>query len=354
VRVRSLGRPLPARTSGGRRGILTAALALLTLLAACANTTVTVTTSSQSFAAARPLSSVAVSPTCPTNTHAPPPPVISAQIAYLLDPETGAVYLCHGDVDREVAMASTTKIMTALVAISYGKLDNLITVGADALLPPSEASLAFLRQGDRLTLRDLLYGLLLPSGDDAAIAIADGVAGSEANFVALMNMEAALLGLTHTHYTDVHGLDPATCDYGALQGFNPACHYTTARDLAHLAAFAMRSPLLARIVSTPLYNLAADTTHGDYSWQTTNKLLSAYAFPGIAGIKTGFTGAAGHCLVSAAARPYGHLLSVVLNDGDASTDPTVFTDSAALLDWGFAQQAAAAQHWASIPPGNAP
>jgi D-alanyl-D-alanine carboxypeptidase len=251
-------------------------------------------------------------------------------------------------------MASTTKIMTALVAIAYGKLDGLITVGADALLPPSEASLAFLRQGDRLTLRDLLYGLLLPSGDDAAIAIADGVAGSQANFVALMNMEAALLGLTHTHYTDVHGLDPDACNYTVLQGFNRDCHYTTARDLAHLAAFAMQSPLFARIVSTPHYDLPADADHGDYSWQTTNKLLSVYAFPGITGVKTGFTGAAGHCLVSAAARAYGHLLSVVLNDGDASTDPTVFTDSAALLEWGFAQQAAVAQHWVSIPPGNAP
>jgi serine-type D-Ala-D-Ala carboxypeptidase (penicillin-binding protein 5/6) len=350
VRVRSLGRRPLARTLGGGRSILTASLALLALLvAACAGTPQTPV---GAYGNAALLPTVAASASAASQTP-PPPPAIQAKIAYLLDPETGAVYLARG-IDSEVAMASTTKIMTALVAISYGKLDGLITVGADALLPPSEASLAFLRQGDRLTLRDLLYGLLLPSGDDAAVAIADGVAGSQANFVALMNMEAALLGLTHTHYTDVHGLDPAACDYTALRGFNPGCHYTTARDLAHLAAFAMHSPLFARIVSTPLYNLAADATHGDYLWQTTNKLLSVYAFPGIAGIKTGFTGAAGHCLVSAAVRPYGHLLSVVLNDGDASTDPTVFTDSAALLEWGFAQQAAAAQHWVSIPPENAP
>jgi len=301
-----------------------------------------------------PTATATVAPTQPP--AAPKPPAINAPIAYLFDPATGAVYLSR-NADEEVAMASTTKIMTALVAITYGKLDATITIGSDVLVPvEAGGSNASLRVGDKLTLRDLLYALLLPSGDDAAVAIADGVAGSEANFVPLMNAEALLLGLVHTHYTDVHGLDAPNCDYVHLTGYNAKCLYTTATDLANLAAFAMQSKLFAQIVATPEYKLGATSTHGEYVWDTTNELLTTFAYQGAVatGIKTGQENAAGECLVFSAAGPYGHLLGVVLHDGNFD-DPNPneyywrFEDAAALLKWGIDQQHAVAQTGTPTP-----
>ena len=252
-------------------------------------------------------------------------PAISASAAYLLNVDTGQVYLAY-HADDERAMASTTKIMTAMTALTFGKLDQRITVGADAPAIISQgASLAGLVQGDTLTLHDLLYGLLLPSGDDAAIAIADGVAGSQAKFVALMNDEAALLGLWHTHYGDVHGLDAPQ-------------HYTTARDLARLALFAMRDPTFAAIVDTPVYTVAPSGAHHGYVWDTTNLLITnADYYAGATGVKTGYTGNAGPCLVFAATRHGRHLLGVLLGEPDATGDALRFTDATALLNWGFAQ-----------------
>jgi serine-type D-Ala-D-Ala carboxypeptidase (penicillin-binding protein 5/6) len=293
----------------------------------------------------RPVATATASAT-PTATETPLPaplaPDLSAPIAYLEDPYTGVVYLSR-HADQPVAMASTTKIMTALVAITYGKLDAPVTIGYDATPDAvrqinAQASLAFLRQGDKLTLRDLLYALLLPSGDDAAVAVADAVAGSQEAFVARMNAEAAILGLDHTRYADVHGLDAPG-------------HYTTARELAILAAAAMRSPTFAQVVATPVYTLPANADHGPYTWTTTNELLLDGSYPGLTGVKTGFTGDAGHCLVFAAERSYGHLLGVVLDDGD---DPARFDDAVAMLNWGFEQQLAVAQLWPSFPHTNAP
>lgn len=260
----------------------------------------------------------------PTPGYAPPAPApdTSAAAYILMDPTTGAVY-ASGNADQERAMASTTKIMTAMVALTFGTPDQRITVGADInALAGTGASLAYLRQGDTLTLRHLLYGLLLPSGDDAAIVIADGVAGSQANFIRLMNFEAALLGMRHTHYVNVHGLDAPN-------------HYTTVRDLATLTRFALRNPTFAQIVATAHYDLPATGAHGAYSWDNTNLLLSSEYYPGITGVKTGYTGNAGACLVFAAARPYGKLLGIVLGEPD---DQVRFSDATALLDWGFALQ----------------
>jgi D-alanyl-D-alanine carboxypeptidase len=227
--------------------------------------------------------------------------------------------------DRRLAMASTTKIMTTVVALTYGNPDQKITVGADAeaVNLSGENSSAQLKHGDVLTLRQMLYGLLLPSGDDAAVAIADGVAGSQENFVALMNAEAALLGMTHTHYVNPHGLDEAG-------------HYTTASDLLQLARFALTFPLFRQIVATAHLDVKATSEHPDYHWDNTNTLLlSSSHYPGIIGIKTGHTGDAGYCLVFAAQRSYGALLGVVLGDG---VDPERFDSATALMDWGFAQE----------------
>jgi serine-type D-Ala-D-Ala carboxypeptidase (penicillin-binding protein 5/6) len=249
-----------------------------------------------------------------------PPPSSGATAVYLFNPDTRGVYVQrHADDQR--AQASTTKMMTALVAVSTLPLQTRIPVGPDVVLPASDnASVAGLRVGDVLTLRELLYALLLPSGDDAAIAIADGVAGSQAGFVQMMNAQAGLLGLTNTHFANVHGLDDP------LQ-------YSSARDLALLAARALDEPDIAAIVATPAITLSASSDHAAYTFKTTNQLLTDLAYPGVIGVKTGFTDNAGHCLVFAAVTPQGRLIGVVLNEPD---DPARFVDAQALLDWGFA------------------
>jgi D-alanyl-D-alanine carboxypeptidase (penicillin-binding protein 5/6) len=255
-----------------------------------------------------------------------PPPSVSATAYLVMNPQTGTVYLAH-NAKAELPMASTTKIMTALVALTFGKLSQRITVGADATaLEGTDASVAHMRLGDTLTLHELLYALLLPSGDDAAVVIADGVAGSQARFVGLMNLEAALLGLTHTHYANVHGLDAPG-------------HYSTAADLATLARTAMRYPAFAQVVATAKYALSETADHGDYTWTTTNELLSARPYPGATGVKTGFTGNAGECLVFSASRPSGDILGVELGEPN---DDARFTDATALLNWGFAVEYAGA------------
>src|SRR5689334_2194000 len=184
-------------------------------------------------------------------------PKIYASSAYLMDPVTGEVFYSNNALN-EVPMASTTKIMTAIVAMTFGKPGQKITIGQDAIEEQNgENSIADLTRGDVLTLKDLLYALMLPSGDDAAVAIADGVAGSQPSFVRMMNFEAALLGLDHTHYTNVHGLDAPG-------------HYTTVGDLARIARIAIQNfPLFAQIVKTPTY-VVSTPLHGQYTWQTTN------------------------------------------------------------------------------------
>jgi len=255
----------------------------------------------------------------PTSSPLPPAPSLTARAAYLLNPASGQVYLAN-NANAKLAMASTTKIMTAVVALTYGKLDQQITVGADAVaLQNGIASVAGVQLGDKIALRDLLYGLLLPSGDDAAVVIADGIAGSQTRFVQLMNLEVFLLGLTSTHYANVHGLDAPG-------------HYTTARDLATLAEFAMRFPAFRQVVGTTTYALPASATHTAYTWTTTNELLTDMPYSGVTGIKTGFTGNAGECLAFAATRPAGNLIGVVLGEPDAQSR---FTDATTLLNWGF-------------------
>ena len=251
-------------------------------------------------------------------------PKIYAYAAYLIDPHTGEVFYSKNALN-EVAMASTTKIMTAIVALTFGKPDQKITIGQDAVAEQNgENSVAFLTGGDTLTLKDLLYALLLPSGDDAAVAIADGVAGSQTSFVRLMNMEAALLGLDHTHYTNVHGLD--------ADG-----HYTTVGDLARIAGIAMENfPVFAEIVKTPVYTVTT-SRHGQYTWYTTNELLTSFAYKGVIGVKTGHTGNAGFCLVFAATRDGSTLVGVLLGEQD-ETGEQRFRDATALLSWGFARE----------------
>lgn len=262
------------------------------------------------------------------------PGAITASEAILMDADTGNI-LYEKNAYTPVPMASTTKIMTALIALRAGKLDQMITVGRDAVEQDGIGSSAGLYLGEQVSLKDLLYGLLLPSGDDAAVAIADGLAGSQDAFVAIMNAEARRLHLFQTHFYDPTGLDTD-------QNLNPipaGQHYTTPYDLVRLARYAMSIPLFAQIVGTKTYTPPANTTRGvTLPWKNTNTLLTS--FQGAAGIKTGWTGAARGCLVFEAKRQGHTLIGVVLRSTEPKSDQLRdeqlrVIDAKTLLTWGF-------------------
>jgi D-alanyl-D-alanine carboxypeptidase (penicillin-binding protein 5/6) len=256
------------------------------------------------------------------------PPSVAASAAYLLDADTGHTLMdFHGK--QHLPMASTTKIMTAVVVLDKGDLNQIITIGADAVKEARDnnGSTANLQEGDQIRMRDLLYALMLPSGNDAAIAIADGVSGSVPAFVNLMNTTARQLKLNDTHYLSPNGL----INYLPDGKPNPD-HYTTAADLTHLTHYAMSNPLFAQIVQLQNYKLPATSTHHAYNWQTTNKFLSSYA--GALGVKTGYTGEAGYCFVFAAYNHGHRLIGALLHDSDTNADQR-FADAGKLLDWGF-------------------
>ena len=255
------------------------------------------------------------------------PPAVSAQAAYLLDADTGHVLDdVHGE--QRLPMASTTKIMTALIAIQTADLSQIVTIHQDAIdeVKKHNGSSAYLVVGDQIRLEDLLYGLMLPSGDDAAIAIADAVGGTTSNFVQMMNMFARRLHLTQTHYINPDGLT-----YLTPQGQPDPNQYTSAADLAHLTRFAMTNPFFAQLVELQHFVLPASAFHHAYIWDSIDTLLSTY--PGAIGVKTGYTVEAGYCLVFAATRGGHHLIGAVLHEPDAAQR---FADAQMLLDWGFA------------------
>jgi D-alanyl-D-alanine carboxypeptidase (penicillin-binding protein 5/6) len=262
----------------------------------------------------------------PTATPAllPPAPSIQATAGMVIDLSNRAM-LFHQNADEQLPMASTTKIMTLLVALEYGRprLNAPVTIGADAVAAGrGENSHMGVSVGEVLSLRDLLYGMMLPSGDDAAVAVADAIAGSVPAFVALMNARAQYLGLTHTHYVNSNGLDAPG-------------HYTSASDLLKLTAFALGVPGFAEIVATPEYVIPLTSQHKGYDLQNTNALLGPGGYDGADGVKTGTTGNAGDCLVFSATRGNTHLLGVLLGD---PTDGARYQDARALLDWGFSAE----------------
>jgi serine-type D-Ala-D-Ala carboxypeptidase (penicillin-binding protein 5/6) len=260
------------------------------------------------------------------------PPSVTAEAAFVYDPRLGLTYFAK-NANMELPQASCTKIMTALLAVERGNLNQVITVGKDAqALVRPDSSYMGLSAGEKLTLKDLLYGLLLPSGNDAAVAIADAIGGSVPAFVALMNQRAQQLGLTRTHFMNPHGLGEPN-------------HYTTAHDLAVLAEAAMENPILVQITSTKEYKIPKTSTHKAYDLMTGDDLIpgARSPYPGAIGVKPGYTGDAGYCQAFAAIR-YGHLIiGAVLNEPSWQIR---LTDMRNLLDWGFQQEA--------IPPAPSP
>ena len=236
-----------------------------------------------------------------------PARAVSAQKAILWDAGADRV-LYEKDAHSRSLIASTTKIMTALLVCEQCNVLDRMRIPKEAV--GIEGSSMYLREGEVLTVQELLYGLMLRSGNDAAVALAIYCGGTVEGFVALMNDKAHRLGLNGTHFANPNGLD------------HPE-HYSTARDLAILAEYAMQNPIFARTVSTKQVRI------GDRLLTNHNKLL--WRVEGADGVKTGFTKAAGRILVSSALRDGRRLICVTINDGND------WLDHAALLEEGFSR-----------------
>ncbi|NLJ85742.1 MAG: D-alanyl-D-alanine carboxypeptidase [Firmicutes bacterium] len=238
-------------------------------------------------------------------------PAIGAASAILLEGTTGTVLYAKNEHVRRPP-ASTTKILTGLLALEEGNLNDIVTISQRAA--GIRGSSAHISPRQRIPLRDLLYGLLLPSGNDAAVAIAEHLAGSETAFIQIMNSRARELGAINSHFTNSHGLDHPD-------------HYSTAFDLAMITRVALLYPTFTETVGQKQHS--ADFEGSQWSWQNTNRLL--FSFEGAEGVKTGTTGGAGHCLVAAASRDGRRLISVVLGSRNR------WHDSANLLEYGFSE-----------------
>lgn len=238
---------------------------------------------------------------------------LSAKSAILIEAESKTV-LYQKNAFVRLPMASTTKIMTALVAVENGNLDRLVKV--DKRATGVEGSSIYLADGEVISLRNLLYALLLASANDAAAAIAHEISGSIEGFAELMNAKAAELGLKSTNFTNPHGLHDDN-------------HYTTAYDLALITAAALDNSDFLEICSTKSIAITMNDREGTRYLTNHNKLLRSYN--GCIGVKTGFTKASGRCLVSAAERDGLRLIAVTLGA------PEDWRDHAAMLDFGFSR-----------------
>ncbi len=235
----------------------------------------------------------------------------SAKAAVLIERSTGRILLSHNE-NLPLPMASTTKVMTALLALELGNPEDIVTVSRNAYGVPGTS--IYLNQGEKITLHDLLYGLMLASGNDAAVAIAEHIGGDVDTFCRLMTERAAQLGCRDTVFINPNGL-PA-------QG-----HHTTALDLALIARQAMQQPLFREIVSTRRASIPWEGRSYHRILNNKNRLLTDYE--GATGIKTGYTKAAGRCLVFGAKRDGMEVIGVVLGCSDW------FDEAARLMDLGF-------------------
>jgi D-alanyl-D-alanine carboxypeptidase (penicillin-binding protein 5/6) len=237
--------------------------------------------------------------------------LIHAESAALVDVSSGKI-LYSKQGNKQMRIASLTKVMTAIVAIEYGTLSDAIEINKRAFA--KEGSSLYLQLGEQMSLQNLLYGLMLRSGNDAATAIAEHIGGSEEGFSYLMNDKATMLGMNHSHFMNPHGLDVKD-------------HYSTAVDMAFLTAYALKNPVFQDIVKTKVKKVPNPNASWNYVWANKNKMLSLY--PDADGVKTGFTKLAKRCLISSATRGGQQLAVVTLNDSDD------WADHSRLLDYGF-------------------
>lgn len=235
-----------------------------------------------------------------------------AKAAVVMDVNTGRV-LYEKNQNIKLPMASTTKIMTTLVAIEYGRLDDIVKVSRNASY--TEGSSIYLKEGEEITVEELLYGIMLRSGNDASVAVAEHVGGSVEEFAILMTEKAKEIGAESTSFANPHGLDNSN-------------HFTTARDLALITSYALKNPTFKQIVSTKRKTITGPPTE---SWDRTlvNKNKMLWQYEGGDGVKTGYTSKAGRCLVSSATKDEWQLVCVVLNCRP------MWDESTALLNYGF-------------------
>lgn len=222
---------------------------------------------------------------------------ISSRNLVMMDLDSGRV-LYQKNPDERHLVASITKIMTAILAIESGKVEDMVTVGEEVL--SMYGSNIYLELGEKMKLKDLIYGLLMRSGNDAAIVIATYVGGTEEAFVHMMNEKAKEIGMKNTTYQNSHGLDEKTQNY------------STAMDMAKLSRYAMKNPLYREIVGTKKYTVVGENK--TYLWHNRNELLRRYEFA--TGGKTGYTPKAGKTLVTTASKNNLNLTIVTLNDGN--------------------------------------
>ena len=238
-------------------------------------------------------------------------PKIGSRAIIAMDTITGRV-LYEKNAYTERPMASTTKIMTAILAIEKGKSNDIVVVSSRAA--GVGGSSAHLVKGEKIRLGELLYGLMLPSGNDAAIAIAEHIGGSVENFAAMMTAKAREIGACNTAFVTPHGLD--------RDG-----HYTTAYDLALITRYALRNKTFSQLVGTQQTSISG-FGNGSRALRNTNEML--WGYPGADGVKTGYTGKAGRCLVTSATRNNWRIISVVLG---SDTRNQRAADSANVLDY---------------------
>ena len=243
---------------------------------------------------------------------------VSAQSAALIDCRTGQI-LYEKNADQKMFPASITKILTAIIALENSNLNESATAGNDIL--GTDGNKIFIQPGEILSVKDLLYSLLLSSANDAAVVIADHVGGSTDDFAKMMNKKAADIGATNTHFTNPNG----------LHGDN---HYTTARDMALIANYAMKNETFRKIVNTQKYVVNPTNKFDEERiLYTENKLIknSRYHYKGADGVKTGYTKKARHTLVASASKNGHRLISVIMGDEGNK----MWEDSTNLLNYGF-------------------
>lgn len=266
--------------------------------------------------------------TCiPAFAEQPTAPEISAQAGILMDLKSGRV-LYSKNPDEKMYPASTTKILTGILALEKGNLSDTVTATTEAIAPITlEDSHMGILVGEQLTLEQLINGMLIYSANDAANVIAVHIAGSLEGFVSMMNEKAQELGAANSHFANPHG-------------FHNSDHYTTAADLAAITKYAMQNEKFREIVSTARYTIPPTNKYKTERILTsTNHLISRYRNPAYfyapaIGIKTGYTSQAGNCLVSAAKKGDTEFVSVLLKCSNTK-DSCTFTDTKALFEYGF-------------------
>ncbi len=244
-------------------------------------------------------------------------PKLYASYALLMDGENGRV-LFNKNGDKKVPMASTTKIMTLLIALEYGKFDDIVTVSSYAASMPDVQ--LNIKAEEQYRLGDLVYSLMLESHNDTAVAIAEHIGGSVEGFATLMNEKAKNLGAYDTNFVTPNGLDHEQ-------------HYTTARDLAIISKYAIQNEEFMNIISKKSYTFHEQTTGRCFTVNNKNRFLDMY--DGAIGIKTGFTNKAGYCFVGAARREDKTFISVVLACGWPPNKTYKWADTTSLMDYGM-------------------